>query len=101
MNIIMLEPKKLKDYEKNARTHSKEQIEQIIKSIKDHGFNVPVEVNASFVILSGHARVKAAKKMGHKLAVLDSSPLAEKLYQRLGFMTVAPLRLYSQEAAYL
>jgi GNAT superfamily N-acetyltransferase len=45
--------------------------------------------------------MNAAKKMGHKLAVLDSSPLAEKLYQRLGFITVAPLRLYSQEAAYL
>lgn len=66
MNIIMLEPSKLKDYERNARTHSKEQIEQIIKSIRDYGFNVPIEVNTSFVILSGHARVKAAKKMGLK-----------------------------------
>ena len=45
--------------------------------------------------------MKAAKEMGHKLAVLDSSPLAEKLYQRLGFITVAPLRLYSPIAAYL
>ena len=39
--------------------------------------------------------LKAAQEMGHKLAVLDASPLAEKLYQRLGFITVAPLRLYS------
>jgi len=39
--------------------------------------------------------LQAAREMGHKLAVLDSSPLAEKLYQRLGFTTVAPLRLYS------
>jgi GNAT superfamily N-acetyltransferase len=45
--------------------------------------------------------MKAAKEMGHKLAVLDSSPLAEKLYQRLGFITVAPLRLYSPISAYL
>ena len=45
--------------------------------------------------------MSAAKEMGHKLAVLDSSPLAEKLYQRLGFITVAPLRLYSPIAAYL
>ena len=48
-----------------------------------------------------NAAMKAAKGMGHKLAVLDSSPLAEKLYQRLGFITVAPLRLYSPIAAYL
>ena len=45
--------------------------------------------------------MNAAKEMGHKLAVLDSSPLAEKLYQRLGFIAVAPLRLYSPIAAYL
>lgn len=56
---MMLEPGKLKDYQKNARKHPKEQIDQIIKSIRDYGFNVPVECNASFVILSGHARVKA------------------------------------------
>ena len=45
--------------------------------------------------------MKAARDMGHKLAVLDSSPLAENLYKRLGFITVAPLRLYSPTAAYL
>jgi GNAT superfamily N-acetyltransferase len=45
--------------------------------------------------------MKAAKETGHNLVVLDSSPLAEKLYQRLGFITIAPIRLFSQEAAYL
>lgn len=45
--------------------------------------------------------MRAAKEMGHNLAVLDSSPLAEKLYQRLGFINVAPLRLYSPIAAVL
>lgn len=43
--------------------------------------------------------MKAARDMGHKLAVLDSSPLAEKLYQRLGFVNLAPLRLYSPASA--
>ncbi|HKJ37470.1 MAG TPA: GNAT family N-acetyltransferase [Anaerolineales bacterium] len=42
--------------------------------------------------------LNAARDMGHKLVVLDSSPLAEKLYQRLGFITVAPLGLYSPVA---
>jgi GNAT superfamily N-acetyltransferase len=45
--------------------------------------------------------MQAAKEMGYQLAVLDSSPLAEKLYKRLGFVTVAPLRLYSPVVAYL
>jgi len=39
--------------------------------------------------------MKAAKEMGYDLCVLDSSPMAEKLYQRLGFVTLAPFRLYS------
>lgn len=45
--------------------------------------------------------MQAAREMGHEIVVLDSSPLAETLYQRLGFVTVAPLRLFSHEAAYL
>lgn len=45
--------------------------------------------------------MKAAKEMGYDLVVLDSSPLAEKLYHRLGFFTVAPIRLFSRETAYL
>lgn len=45
--------------------------------------------------------MQAARDVGHNLAVLDSSPLAEKLYQRLGFITVASLPLYSPISAYL
>lgn len=45
--------------------------------------------------------MQAAKETGHTLAVLDSSPLAEKLYQRLGFINVAPLRLFSPITAIL
>ena len=45
--------------------------------------------------------MQAAKEMGHTLADLDSSPLAEKLYQRLGFINVAPLRLFSPITAVL
>jgi len=42
--------------------------------------------------------MQAAQNMGQKLCVLDSSPLAEKLYQRLGFITVAMFPLYSSIA---
>jgi GNAT superfamily N-acetyltransferase len=45
--------------------------------------------------------MQAAKDMGDDLCVLDSSPLAEKLHQRPGFINVAPLRLYSPIAAVL
>jgi len=39
--------------------------------------------------------MQAAREMGQKLCVLDSSPLAEKLYERLGFLRVSSIPLYS------
>jgi putative acetyltransferase len=45
--------------------------------------------------------MRAAKAMGHEVVVLDSSPMAEKLYQRLGFVTVANFRLFADVPASL
>ncbi|MFX0033655.1 MAG: GNAT family N-acetyltransferase [Promethearchaeota archaeon] len=45
--------------------------------------------------------MKAAKQAGQKLVVLHSSPLAENLYKRLGFVTVTQFHLYASEATYL
>ena len=45
--------------------------------------------------------MKTAREDGYKLAVLDSSPLAEDLYKRLGFTTVTSFPLYTSEPAYL
>ena len=42
--------------------------------------------------------MQAAKEMGQKLCVLDSSPPAEKLYRRLGFHNFAEFKLYSSIA---
>lgn len=54
----------LKPYEKNSRTHTPSQIDQIVKSIEEFGFTNPVLVDDDGVIVAGHARVEAAKKMG-------------------------------------
>ena len=39
-------------------------INRLCKSIEDYGFNVPLVVNKDMVIITGHARLKAAKKLG-------------------------------------
>jgi site-specific DNA-methyltransferase (adenine-specific) len=57
---------KLKPYEKNARTHSEEQIEKIAKSIEEFGFVNPVLTDQNFGIIAGHGRVLAAQKIGMK-----------------------------------
>lgn len=54
----------LKPYERNAKLHPKEQIEQIKKSIKDFGFNDPVAVWHDGEIIEGHGRLIAAKELG-------------------------------------
>ena len=51
-------------YEKNARTHSEEQIQTIINSIQAFGFRNPVIIDENNMILAGHGRVMAAKQMG-------------------------------------
>jgi ribosomal protein S18 acetylase RimI-like enzyme len=45
--------------------------------------------------------MEAARQAGQKLAVLHSSPLAENLYKRLGFVTVTEFHLYASEETYL
>ncbi len=49
---------------RNARTHSDAQVAQIAGSITEFGFVNPVLVGADGVIVAGHGRVMAARKLG-------------------------------------
>ncbi len=55
--------KNLVKYEKNARTHSKEQIQEIANSIDHFGFVNPILIDESNSILAGHGRYEAALKL--------------------------------------
>jgi ParB-like chromosome segregation protein Spo0J len=55
---------RLVPYERNARTHSPEQIAQIAASIQEFGFTNPILVDGADGILAGHGRLAAAKDMG-------------------------------------
>lgn len=54
----------LAPYPKNARTHSDEQVEKIAKSLQEFGFINPVLIDSKNMIIAGHGRVLAAKKIG-------------------------------------
>lgn len=47
----------------NARTHSEEQIAQIADSMREWGWTNPILVDEAGVIIAGHGRVLAAKKL--------------------------------------
>jgi len=51
-------------YKNNARTHSEEQIDQIAASMKEWGWTNPVLVDEKGMIIAGHGRVLAARKLG-------------------------------------
>ena len=49
---------------RNARTHSKKQIDQIAVSVTAHGFTNPILINPAGGIIAGHGRLRAARKLG-------------------------------------
>jgi DNA modification methylase len=51
-------------YAENARTHSAQQVAQIAASIAEFGFVNPVLVDADGVLIAGHGRVMAARRLG-------------------------------------
>jgi DNA modification methylase len=55
---------RLLPYAKNARTHSDKQVEQIAASIREFGFTAPILAGGDSVIVAGHGRLMAARKLG-------------------------------------
>ena len=65
---------RLKPYDRNARTHSAEQVAQIAASIVEFGFTNPILVDSNDGIIAGHGRLSAAQELGLKtvpVVVLD------------------------------
>lgn len=56
----------LKADKRNSRTHSAEQIDGVVQSIKEFGWTNPILIDEKRTIIAGHARRAAAEKMGQK-----------------------------------
>lgn len=51
-------------YERNARTHSPEQVAQIAASMREFGFTNPLLVDDQNRVIAGHGRLAAAQSLG-------------------------------------
>jgi len=71
-------------YANNAKEHPEEQVDQIAASIVEFGFNDPLAVDNKNVIIEGHGRYLAAKKLG-----MDELPVI-----RLGHITEGQKKAY-------
>jgi DNA modification methylase len=54
---------KLLPYARNARTHTDEQVAQVAASIIEFGWTNPILIGPDGVIIAGHARLAAARKL--------------------------------------
>jgi DNA modification methylase len=55
---------KLIPYARNARTHSAEQVAQVAASIAEFGWTNPILAGADGIVIAGHARLLAVRKLG-------------------------------------
>jgi len=62
--IVIKRLSDLKPHPKNPRKHPDKLIKKLVSSIETYGFTNPVLVDKDGRILAGHARAKAAEKMG-------------------------------------
>lgn len=57
---------RLHPYERNPRTHSDNQVAQLVASMVEFGFTNPILVDETSGILAGHGRLMAARQLGLK-----------------------------------
>lgn len=63
MNIKNISVKDLIPYEKNTKKHDDVQINNVAESIKQYGFVQPIVIDKNNVVVIGHCRLLAAKKL--------------------------------------
>ena len=75
MQIKVAEISNIKPYENNPRKLSEQAIEKVAVSLKEYGFRQPIVVDKNMVIVAGHTRYRASKKLGLKqvpISVIDN-----------------------------
>lgn len=75
----------LKPNPQNPRKHPEKQIKSIMASIEEHGFLSPLLIDEHNVVIAGHGRLEAAKRLGREtVPCLIESHLTEA--QRISYM---------------
>ena len=75
MQIKLAEISTIKPYENNPRKLSEQAIQKVSLSLKEYGFRQPIVVDKNMVIVAGHTRYRASKKLGLKqvpISIIDN-----------------------------
>lgn len=83
-NIEWKDIASVKPYARNAKKHDDKQIANVAESIKQFGWQQPIVCDADDVIIIGHCRLLAAKKLGlKKVPVKTVDNLSEEQVKKL------------------
>lgn len=66
MQIIQKDINELIPYNRNQKKHDDRQIQNVANSIKRFGWKQPIVIDKNDVVVIGHCRLLAAKKLGLK-----------------------------------
>jgi DNA modification methylase len=83
MQIEMWDIDKVKEYERNPRCND-EAVDAVAQSIREFGFKIPALVDKDGVLIAGHTRLKAARKIGMtQIPVIRAEDLTPEQVQAL------------------
>jgi len=78
MKIHELYTKDLIPYDNNPRIND-QAVDNLVNSIKEFGFKVPIVIDKNFIIAAGHTRLKAAQQLGiEKVPCIIAEDLTEE-----------------------
>lgn len=64
LQVVERPVRELRPYERNARSHPRNQLEKLGASIREFGFLIPILIDGEDRLIAGHARVEAARLLG-------------------------------------
>lgn len=77
MRILSIGIDKIKPYENNPRQND-DAVDSVMASIKEFGFKVPIVIDKNNVIVTGHTRYKASKRLGlEKIPCIRADDLSD------------------------
>ena len=84
MNVEMMAIKDIKPFERNAKKHDETQIKNVMESIKQFGFAQPLVVDKDNVLIIGHCRLIASKRLKmDKVPVVKMDELTQEQVDKL------------------
>lgn len=84
MNITEMALNEITPYKDNAKKHDETQVKNVMQSIKEFGFAQPLVVDKNNVLIIGHCRLVAAKRLKLKtVPVVRLDDLSEEEAQKL------------------